>query len=336
MIKPILISLILIASFQVRAQLPEEAPATSGKIDLEPADSADFEPTDGVDPTAEEPPPPPEEDHLEPAKEEPKKAYSDESKKLVPWEQRPNSASGEPIFDWSKHRGEKEVAHPFAEKGLIRIKKDGTYIYKTEESKQTNAFSFGVGMFDPENLANPDADGPQAEFKNNYDQTNSPTIMAHYEWQFMRSPVGKMGMRFGSGLYVAQGNGHFKSSNGLTPKEIFTFAAMPNSVGLVYRMQFWDKQLLVPYAEGGGIAWTFAELRDDNKKPKFGGAGAAYAAFGAALNLTYFDKFAAIQLDREYGINRVYLTAEYRPIFALSDRYDFSGNMIDAGFLMEY
>lgn len=328
------------ASFQVRAQLPEEAPSTSGKIELEPADPSAFEPNDGeLDPMAEEPAPPtPEEEDLKPAEEPEKKTYADDYKPLPP-EQRPSSESGEPIFDWSKHRGEKQVPHPFAEKGLIRIRKDGTYIYKTEESKQSNAFSFGVGMYNPENLSNPDASGPQADFSNNYDQTNSPAIMAHYEWQFMKSPVGKMGLRLGTGLYVAQGNGHFKTggaNDGKTPREIFTFIAVPNTAGVVYRFQFWDKQLFVPYAEGGGIAWAFGELRDDNKNPKFGGAFGAYAAGGIALNLTYFDKFAAIQLDREYGINRVYLTAEYRPIFALSDRYDFSANMIDAGFLMEY
>ncbi|MGE3760243.1 MAG: hypothetical protein AB7H97_20930 [Pseudobdellovibrionaceae bacterium] len=329
MIKPILIALILILSFKVQAQLPEESKSTSGSLE--------FEPTDG-DPTAEEPPPPID-DELEPAEEEPaKKSYAEDNKPLPP-EQRASSESGQPIFDWSKHRGEREVPHPFAEKGLLRIRKDGTYIYKTEESKQTNAFSFAVGMYEPEMLSNPDAQGPTAEFNNNYDQTNSPMIMAHYEWQFMKSPVGKFGLRFGSGLYVAQGNGHFKSggvNDGLTPQEIFTFIAMPNSVGLVYRMHFWDKQLLVPYGEGGAIAWSFAEMRDDNKNPKFGGAAGAYAAAGLAINLTYFDKFSAISLDREYGINRVYLTAEYRPIFPLSERYDFTGNMIDAGFLMEF
>jgi hypothetical protein len=315
LIKPILLALILISAFQVRADFPPEASSTSEQVDLEPAE-----------------PPPSEE---VPPLEDP---AADEAAPLPP-ENRPSSSSGEPIFDWSKHRGEKEVAHPFAEKGLIRIKKDGTYIYKTEESKQKDAFSFTFGLFDPSHLSNPDAQGPTAEFKNNYDQTNSPAIMASYEWQFMKSPVGKMGLRAGSGLYVAQGNGHFKSTgpnSALTPREIFTFLAMPNTVGVVYRMQFWDRQLFVPYGEGGGIAWTFAELRDDNKNPKFGGALGAYFAAGLAVNLTYFDKTAALQLDREYGINRVYLTAEYRPIISLSDKYDFSSDMIDAGFLMEF
>jgi hypothetical protein len=311
LIKPILLALTLVSAFQVRADLPPEASSTSEQVDLEPAEP----------PPSEEMPP-----------------IADDTAPLPP-ENRPSSSSGEPIFDWSKHRGEREVAHPFAEKGLIRIKKDGTYIYKTEESKQKDAFSFAFGLFDPSNLSNPDAQGPTAEFKNNYDQTNSPAIMATYEWQFMKSPVGKMGLRVGSGLYVAQGNGHFKSTgpnSALTPREIFTFLAMPNNVGVVYRMQFWDRQLFVPYGEGGGIAWTFAELRDDNKNPKFGGALGAYFAAGLAVNLTYFDKVAALQLDREYGINRVYLTAEYRPIISLSEKYDFSSDMIDAGFLMEF
>jgi hypothetical protein len=104
----------------------------------------------------------------------------------------------------------------------------------------------------------------------------------------------------------------------------------------VYRIQFWDKQLIVPYAEGGGTGFTFGEMRDDGHGPKFGASPAAYFALGGALNMTYFDNFSRIQLDREYGINRVYLMLEYRNELALVKRFDFSSDFFNAGFLMEY
>ena len=243
-----------------------------------------------------------------------------------------------PIFDWSKHKGEKEVPHPFADKGLIRIQEDGTYIYRTDESPQKNAFDFHIGLFDFQNLKNPETG---ATFRDNYNETSSPSLLVNYEWQFFHTPVGKLGLRAGGGLYVAQGHGHFVHADdpdlvGKMPLTTFTLFVVPISAGAVYRMQFWDKQLIVPYAEGGGTGFTFSELRDDGHGPKFGASPAAYFALGGALNMTYFDNFSRIQLDREYGINRVYLMLEYRNELALVKRFDFSSDFFNAGFLMEY
>lgn len=63
---------------------------------------------------------------------------------------------------------------------------------------------------------------------------------------------------------------------------------------------------------------------------------AGYFAGGVAVNLTYFDTLSMLQLDEEYGINAVYLTLEYRNMVALSEKFDFSGELLNAGFLMEF
>ncbi len=257
----------------------------------------------------------------------------------APAEQRPSAAAGEKVFDWSKHQGQRQVPHPFAEKGLLRIDKNRDYFYKVDETGQNRAASFRVGSYYPDQLENPEQSGSAgASFDDNYDQTDNPALMFDYEWQLWRSPIGKWGIRAGTGAYIAQGNGHFVSqaNSGLTPRELFTFWAMPNALGAVYRMQFWDRQLLVPYAEGGGIGFLFGEFRDDDKGPKFGAAPAGYFAAGLAFNLTYFDAFSRVQLDREYGINSVCLTAEFRAIVAFSDKYDFTANLMNGGFLMEF
>lgn len=251
-------------------------------------------------------------------------------------EYRPSASSGEKIFDWSKHQGEREVPHPFREKGLIRITRDKDYIYKVDESDQKRAFDFKAGMFDPQNLANPETG---VTFEENYQQTQNPAFMINYEWQLWHSPVGKWGIRAGTGAFVAQGNGHFASNSanaGLIPREVFTFILVPLNVGAVYRLQIWHRQMLVPYAEGGGTLFGFAETRDDDKPPKFGGSTGAYFAGGVALNLTYFDALSRIQLDREYGINAVFLTAEYRHVESIQKSYDFTSDLVNAGFLMEY
>ena len=247
--------------------------------------------------------------------------------------------TSEKIFDWEKYKGATEVPHPFAEKGLMRVTKDRTYIYKVDETDQKRAASLRVGVFNPSNLENPDRAGQVgATFDENYDKSSNPAIMFDYEWQLWRMPIGKIGLRAGSGIFIAQGNGHFVSevNRDRVPREVFTFWAVPNSLGAVYRLQFFDKQLFVPYAEGGGMGIAFGEFRDDDKPPKWGGALAAYYGAGLAMNLTYFDAMSSIQLDREYGINRVYLTVEYRGIVALTQNYDFSSDLINGGLLMEF
>lgn len=245
-----------------------------------------------------------------------------------------NPESSDVIFDWSKYQNATEVPHPFAEKGLIRIDKNRNYIYRVDESEQKTAAAVRFGFYVPQNLVG-DAD---ATFEDNYDQTDTPAVLVDWEWQLWRSPIGKFGATLGGGVYVAQGHGHFSGTvnRDLVPREIFTFAVIPMDFGAVYRMHIWHKQLVVPYATGGGTLFGFTEFRDDDKPPKFGGALGAFYAAGAALNLTYFDNISRIQLDREYGINAMYLTAEYRGVVALSSKFDFSGDMINAGFLMEY
>jgi hypothetical protein len=257
--------------------------------------------------------------------------------KPAPETYRASGSSGEKIFDWSKHRGETQVKHPFAEKGLIRIGKDKAYYYKVNESEQKRAASMHVGLYDPVNLSNPDS-SYHATFAENYDQSSNPTVIFEYEWQGWRNPFGKFGIRAGTGVFVAQGHGHFVEgvNANLVPREQFTFVAMPNTLGVIYRMHIWHKQLFVPYAEGGGIAFTFGEFRDDDKAPKWGGALALYGAAGLAVNLTYFDYMTRTQLDREYGINACYLTVEYRHVASLSQRFDFTSDFFNGGFLVEF
>jgi hypothetical protein len=250
-----------------------------------------------------------------------------------------NSSEGEshPFFDWSKHKGETEVKHPLAEKGLVEITKDRVYIYDVKESKQSRAGSLHIGIFNPQNLTNPDS--PSGSFEENYGSTSNMMLFFDYEWQVWRIGIGKIGITAGAGLFFAQGSGHYVhpelEPTGQTPPETFSLAVFPLSGGLIYRLQIWDKQLIVPYGSGGLTLFPFGEFRDDGLSPKFAGSAAVYAAVGGALNLTYFDHFAALALDRQYGINRVYLFGEFRELVNIA-KYDFGGPLINFGFTAEF
>jgi hypothetical protein len=254
--------------------------------------------------------------------------------------EKPSSEVGEKIFDWDQYRDKTEVPHPFAEKGLIRITRDRTYLYRVPEGEPKGAMSVQFGPFNPTQLKNPDDNSGRGNFTDNYQDTSSaPAVLLTKEWHLLTGAIGKLGVRLGSGVFVAQGHGHFSNPANTakygSPKETFTFLAFPNSAGVVYRLQFMHHQFIVPYGEGGGIAFAFTEVRDDGKKPRFGGAPATYVAGGAAFDLTVFDYFSRAQLYREYGVTSIYLTAEYRQIIGLG-RYDFTGGYANGGFLMEY
>ena|GEM_PF-1221952 len=268
----------------------------------------------------------------------------DEPKKSTPVVSDSNTsdttpADSHPYFDWSKHQGETEVQHPLAEKGLVEITKDRTYIYNVKQKEGHHSGSLHIGLFNPTNLHNPDSND-RSNFSDNYNNGSNLLLMFDYEWQLFRIGIGKVGFVLGGGMFFAQGHGHFLNPSSLpagqqTPPETFTLMVFPINVGATYRMQFWDRQMIVPYGAGGATLYPFTEIRDDGHGPKFAGSAGIYFAAGGALNLTYFDKFSALSLGRQYGINRVYLFGEFRETVNVA-RYDFGGPMINFGFTADF
>ncbi|MCB0407180.1 MAG: hypothetical protein KDD34_03185 [Bdellovibrionales bacterium] len=251
-----------------------------------------------------------------------------------------NPSSSEDVEVHWNHNATQEIKikHPNAEKGLIRIKQDRTYVYVTPKSKQDRAFSFRFGMYNPENLANPDTG---TTFQTSYSAEDAPIVFFDYEWHWLNGSLGKFGFKLGTGIFSAEGNGSFKTiyaENGgrNTPLEKFTFLALPNSAGLVYRMQFYDDQILIPYADGGVMGITFFEFRDDKDLPRAGLGTAGFFSVGGMFNLGRLDKLSVLELDREYGINSIFLTGEFRQIVNLGSDFDFEATAINGGILMDF
>ena len=223
------------------------------------------------------------------------------------------------------------IDHPWSEKGLIKIEKSGAYLYKTSSSPIDAAFSLRAGTFDPVNLENPDADVTFGEI---YSPTSGPMLLLDYELRFLRS-FGKMGLKLGGGLFLTSGRGVFEEDPTIQAIERYTFVTVPLTAGLIYRAQYFDKQPLVLYAEGGVLAVPLIELRDDGADPKFGGTYGLYFAGGVQFDMALLGSEDIMNLDREYGINKMWLQVEFRSQINLG-AYDFSGNLINAGFLFEY
>lgn len=225
------------------------------------------------------------------------------------------------------------VAHPGIEQPVSTTAR-GDYLYQVEASPTQGAASFRFGALSPPKLQNKHNG---VKFDQIYSDTYLPTLFLDYDWRLFSS-FGRLSLKIGSGLTVASGQGRFKDPSRLneTPVESFTFVLFPNQLTAAYKFQFADRQFLVPFVEGGGGYFTYAEIRDDAKRPKFGATPVGIAAGGVNILLDWFDPIAIRSLDADYGINHLWLTAEVRQIVGLRSDFDFSSTSVNAGFLVEF
>lgn len=223
----------------------------------------------------------------------------------------------------------------YRQDGLKKVTAKGEYIYDVRNTDQSFAGSLKFGGFSPLLLKNKLDNGNNILFSDIYGAQSQIMVNLDIEWQFLKT-AGKMGLKAGTGLMTAKGNGRFKRDPTLESREIYTFFLAPNSLSLVYRAQYSPRQLFVPYGFGGAYYYTFLESRDDNAPFKYGGALAAMAGGGIQFQLDSLDRKAINEMDREYGVNHVWLVAEYQQIFGLSTKFDFSGQYVNGGVLVEF
>lgn len=228
-------------------------------------------------------------------------------------------------------KGVKMIHHPNAKKGLVLIQQDGTYVYKvkTKPTKNTGTVRFGQ-MQAPRIVS---ADG-QTDFATMYETSALPMVMFDYAWQPFTN-FGKLGAEIGVGLAMTTGKGRFLKRPGERAEETYTFVAIPLNAGVNYRFQYARNQWVAPYVAGGLSYIGVAELRDDNKQ-NFTGTPAAYGAGGLMFNIGAFDRDVAFNLQNEYGVGGLWLSAEFRYQNAFSEDLDFSGSIVSFGVSAEF
>lgn len=235
--------------------------------------------------------------------------------------------------------GRPKIAHPDAKKGLYLIDQNtGRYYYKTKKISQKNqSTSVRIGTITPPSIST-ELGGNTYVFSDFYDVGDLPYLMLDYEWQPFRS-FGKLGVVVGLGFFMATGNGRFidpSIEGGAPAKEEFTFIGLPISAGGIYRFEFSDRQWLAPFISAGMSYYVLAELRDDNKSPKFVGTPAAYGGGGILFNITTWSKEIAFTMDREYGISNMWLALEYRTVQSLNKDLDVSSDIFNLGISVDY
>ncbi len=242
-----------------------------------------------------------------------------------------DSTGVDPGGDGSYKKGYHLEPHPQAAKGLIRIEKDGTYVYRTKPSPQTGTVGVKFGALSPPKITAVNG----LIFKDIYGGGSVPIVLVDYEWLPFES-FGKLGLQVGSGLITASGKGRFKLPRDDRPEETYTLYVFPNHLDAIYKFQYSNKQLFVPYLTGGGMYFGLFELRDDQTVPKMAGSTAVTGSAGMLFSLSRLDKIAGSTLDIEYGINNAWVTLEARYILGLKKTYDFTSTVLVGGLTLDF
>jgi hypothetical protein len=236
------------------------------------------------------------------------------------------------------------IHHPQAAQGLMRIEKDGTYIYRTTEPKgYTTSGNVRFGMMDAPVITS--ADGA-TNFEMMYDGPTVPYLSFDYEWKPFENHR-NFAVQAGIGLMTATGSGRFtKTAGGVgtpgTPTagdeapEQYTIAAIPLNIGLSYRFQYADRQIIAPYIAGGGTYIPLIEYRDDGASTNMVGTPGAFGGGGLLFNIGAMSRDTAFTFRNEYGIANLWVILDYRYLNSFSDDVKFESNIISAGVAVDY
>jgi len=245
-------------------------------------------------------------------------------------------------YDPRYQQGVRYIEHPMAAKGLYLIDKNKVYYYRVKPTEATQEGSVRVGYYNPSQLSNPSY--PNLTFGDLYSNT-IPIILYDNEIDIFKK-FGRFGWKYGAGVFFEQGHGSFVEQPEIQavaagrqgPPEQFTFFMFPLNIGVIYHLEYFKNQWIIPYGEGGVDAFCFGEARDDSVNTfgaAFGLAGGVHFSGGVAIPLGH-DYRSFLDMDREYGITKVSFVAEFREYVSLEPKWNFTAPAMSAGFSVNY
>jgi hypothetical protein len=220
--------------------------------------------------------------------------------------------------------------------GLVRIDENGAYIYDEKRTLKDTSSHFRFGQANQPELSLV-IDGQEFKFEDFYGSPSGVTVGYDYE-QFFARGAGRLGWQVGVAIQYAQGKGRLIQSPApsLESRESFTFLTTPLYVGAVYRFEFKDRQIAVPYAAGGGVAIGLLEKREDKSSPDMTSGFGFYGAGGVLLNISAFDRETALTLDSEYGVGNLWLNLEFKVVNASGSIFKYENAYVQGGISFDY
>ena len=223
--------------------------------------------------------------------------------------------------------------------GLVKIDKDGVYIYKPEPQNVKQASHVRLGM-----VSNPDVESEVCDendqncqtitFDDIYSGASGMGFEYVYENFFFTDNgvnFGKLGLQLGISISYAQGQGRLVSNLNTESVESYSFLTVPLFAGGIYRFEYRDRQILVPYFGGGGVYTVLAEKREDKSDVKGIGAPGFYAFGGGLLNLSAIDRDLGAEFSTEYDIKNLWLSVEYKFLSVSSEAFSLENGYVQAG-----
>lgn len=219
-----------------------------------------------------------------------------------------------------------KVRHPMAKKGLLRIKADGTYIYKRDRSeiKSYTGIKFGSQTFT--NLSNSQTN---ATFEDVYSKTLS--VYIDQERPMFKFST-NLKLNYGMNLVYASGSGYNKADKKKNELESYKLLMLPLHTGFTYHIQYWgETQWMIPYFGAGVDLYLIYERRND-------GEAISTYTYGAHANggiRFLIDRWMndLHELDDDYGINHVWLSLDFKKIIGgEKDTIDISSDVATIGF----
>jgi hypothetical protein len=207
-----------------------------------------------------------------------------------------------------------------------KISEDGSYLYDLENGETKNVFYLRAGLASSPSVRAPNG----TSFQDVYGESDTFLLSLGYDWKLSRQLV----LKFESGLSSSQGQGQFASGIDRQPQETFQLYVFPNTLSLNYKVRFSDTQWVTPYIEGGPGYFTFMEVRSDSDlfsfgDNKFGGAFVASASAGILISTSGWSTGNSLRSD--YGATESWVDLQFRQIFGLDSRKDFTSSLITGG-----
>jgi len=140
------------------------------------------------------------------------------------------------------------------------------------------------------------------------------------------------------GYSVDEGKG--VTQTGGSTAEKYRIHVVPGSAGLLYRLKFFEDQLVVPFLGGAANYYYFYESRMESSDKIDGGKWGYCGLGGLQLLLDKADRRASNAMKTEYGIDNTYLFYEFR--YTVIDDWgeeegmDLSSQMHMLGLLFEF
>lgn len=225
------------------------------------------------------------------------------------------------------------IYHPNQDKGLFKINKNDEYIYKYDRTELHGFLHIKFGSYNFENFPS-DVEGVQ--FEDFYDSNSAFALFLEYDWPVFKK-MQSLTLNFSGGLSYNRGRGQFVDTSITTPvQERYTLWFLPMGVGLTYKLKFISNQIFLPYVNGSLNYNLLLEYREGLEAFKYLGIFGAHFAGGVSINLGWFERLTALQLDQEFGINNVYLTLEGRQVVSFEEDNDITGFVFLGGLSFEY